>query len=306
MGKIAFVFSGQGAQKGGMGKDLAETSKAAADVFAMADSIRPGTSMQCFEGTAEELSVTSNTQPCLFCADLAAARALEETGITAHYLAGFSLGEIPALAFGGYLTDSQAFHFVLKRAKYMDLCAKKNPGTMYAALGLCAQDVEEVCLLSGDCYPVNYNEETQIVVSCRGEASEIFRDGIIAKGGKVLKLPVSGGFHSVMMDEARDLLEKEFKTLAFSKPSIPVFSNVTAAQYESPVQLFRQVNTPVLWYQLIRNLAALGVDTFIETGTGKILTNLIKKIKPDVTAFNVEDSWGLKYAKEVVLNDIKR
>lgn len=300
MGKIAFVFSGQGAQKSGMGRNLAETSKAAADVFNMADRIRPGTSLQCFNGTAKELALTCNTQPCLFCADLAAARALKEEGVTPHYLAGFSLGEIPALAFGGYLTDEVAFRFVVKRAKYMDLCGQKNPGIMYAALGLRAREVEDVCQLSSGCFPVNYNEETQIVVSCKAEAAKAFSDGIIAKGGRVLRLPVSGGFHSTMMNEARELLEKEFGMLTFSEPDIPVFSNVTAAQYESTAQLFRQVNTPVLWYQLIRNLAALGVDIFIETGTGRILANLIKKIVPDVRVFNVEDYKGVKYVKEVI------
>ena len=134
--KTAFLFSGQGAQYPGMGKEIAQTSRAAASLFQMADSIRPGTSLQCFSGTAEELKQTINTQPCLFCVDLAVAKVLRENNVIPDFLAGFSLGEIPALAFGGYLNEEEAFRFVVRRAQFMDECGKRNPGTMFAVLGL--------------------------------------------------------------------------------------------------------------------------------------------------------------------------
>ena len=132
MGKIAFIFSGQGAQYSGMGKDLYDNSPAAKALYEMADSIRENTSKQCFEGTMEELSKTVNTQPCIFTADLAAARALVEKGITPDCVAGFSLGEISALAFSGILSDEEAFRLVCKRGELMDKAATENPGAMAA------------------------------------------------------------------------------------------------------------------------------------------------------------------------------
>lgn len=302
MGKIAFVFSGQGAQYGGMGRALAMCSEGAAKVFAMADSIRPGTSTQCFEGTAEELRSTRNTQPCLFCVDLAAAEALSEKGIVPDYLAGFSLGEIPALAFGGYLSAEDAFQFVIKRAEQMDGCGKKYPGTMFAVLGLEGAEVESVCHGRDGWYPVNYNGKTQIVAACTLDSAEDFPAAVASKGGKVLKLAVSGGFHSPMMNEARRWLETEFLNLDFQQEKIPVFSNVTAQPYEGIELLFRQINSPVLWNDLILNLAKCGVDTFVEVGPGKILSNMIFKILPTAKILNVEDQKSLKNAQEVLQN----
>ncbi|MGI6727835.1 MAG: ACP S-malonyltransferase [Anaerovoracaceae bacterium] len=302
MDKIAFVFSGQGAQKSGMGKELKNCSKSASKIFEIADTIRPNTSIQCFEGSNEELSITRNTQPCLFCVDLAAAEALKERGITPDYLAGFSLGEIPALSFGGYLSVENAFQFVVKRAELMDECGKKYPGTMFAILGLEADAVETVCRSKEGCYPVNYNGKKQIVVACTKEAADQFPEMIVAQGGKALKLAVSGGFHSPMMNDARNGLETEFQNLKFSKPAIPVFSNTTAQLYENEQSLFRQINSPVLWYKLILNMAELGVDTFVEVGIGKTLSNMIKKIIPSATVLNVEDEKTLDKVQEVLKN----
>lgn len=127
MGRIAIVFSGQGAQYSGMGKELASCSEAAANVFKMADTIRPGTSKQCFEGSDEELQQTKNTQPCIFCVSYAAAVALAEKGIKADCAAGFSLGEVTALAYGGYLSEEEAFSFVTARALAMQESGKKIP-----------------------------------------------------------------------------------------------------------------------------------------------------------------------------------
>ena len=136
MGKIAFVFAGQGAQYSGMGQSLCEVSPAAKAVFDAADKLRPGTSEQCFTGTAEELSITKNTQPCLYCVDLAAAKALEEAGVTPDYVAGFSLGEIAALSFAGVFSEEQGFDFVCKRAEAMQKAGEENPGAMAAVLKL--------------------------------------------------------------------------------------------------------------------------------------------------------------------------
>lgn len=302
MGKIAFVFSGQGAQKSGMGKELAEVSQKAFEVFKMADTIRPGTSLQCFEGSKSELNSTQNTQPCLFCVDLAAAEALRERDIFPDYLAGFSLGEIPALSFSGYLTKEEAFQFVIKRAEYMESSGKVSPGTMFAVLGLDAKQVESICLSFEGCYPANYNGKTQIAVSCILESAKGFSEAVTAQGGRAIRLAVSGGFHSPMMNQARHDLEKEFSNLRFRKGKIPVFSNITAQPYDGEELLFRQVNSPVLWYELICNLKELGVDTFVEVGIGRTLCNLIQKIMPTALILNVEDGESLKNTEEVLKN----
>ena len=170
MGKIAFVFSGQGAQYSGMGKELYNNSPAAKSVYDMADSIRKGTSAQCFEGTTEELCKTVNTQPCVFTSDLAAARFLEEKGIKADCVAGFSLGEIAALAFSGILSDEEAFKLVCKRGELMDKAATENPGAMAAVMKITPEKVEEVCRGFDKTYPVNYHKRKRrgFLRGCKG------------------------------------------------------------------------------------------------------------------------------------------
>lgn len=178
MGKIAFVFSGQGAQYSGMGKELYNNSPAAKSVYDMADGIRKGTSAQCFEGTTEELCKTVNTQPCVFTADLAAARFLEEKGVKADCVAGFSLGEIAALAFSGILSDEEAFKLVCKRGELMDKAATENPGAMAAVMKITPEKVEEVCKGFDKTYPVNYNSPAQTVVATTNENAEPFCEAV--------------------------------------------------------------------------------------------------------------------------------
>ena len=161
MGKVAFLFAGQGAQHPGMCADLIESEAAARAVFDAADAVRPGTTEQCLSGTKEELSQTINTQPCVFAADLACARALEARGVTPDVVAGFSLGEVAALTFAGAYTDEQGFELVCHRAELMADAAEKNPGAMRAVVKLDSATVERLAAEAagedGACWPVNYN-----------------------------------------------------------------------------------------------------------------------------------------------------
>lgn len=290
MGKIAFIFSGQGAQYSGMGKELYEASPAAKAVYDMADSVREGTSKQCFEGSTEELCKTVNTQPCVFTADLAAAYALVEKGIKPDCVAGFSLGEIAALAFSKMLSDEEAFRLVCKRGELMDKAATENPGAMAAVMKITPQQVEEICSKFDKTYPVNYNSPAQTVVATTSENADKFCDAVKEAGGRAKLLAVSGAFHSPFMAEAADGLAEYMENVDFSEPETVIYSDVTAQPYEGDYKALvkAQVESPVKWQTIVENMVADGVDTFIEVGVGKTLTGLVKRINGDVKAFKIE------------------
>lgn len=295
MGKIALVFSGQGAQYSGMGKELYDCSPAAKAVFDMADSVRGGTSKQCFEGTAEELSVTVNTQPCVFTADLAAARAVLEKGIKPDCVAGFSLGEIAAIAFSGMLSDEEAFKLVCRRGELMDKAAKANPGAMLAVMKLSADKIEEICKRFDSTYPVNYNSPAQTVIATKEENVNALIDAFSEVKGRAKRLAVSGAFHSPFMAEAAQGLMEYMSGVELGAPEIPVYSNYTAKPYDGDYKALikAQVENPVRWQTIVENMAADGVDTIIEVGVGKTLTGLIKRINSDIKAVKVENKADL-------------
>lgn len=298
MGKIAFVFSGQGAQYPGMGQSLAEHSPAARAVFDLADSLRPGTSQQCFSGTAEELSITKNTQPCLYCVDLAAARALEEQGIQADFAAGFSLGEVAAATFSGIFSDEAGFDFVCKRAAAMQKAAEANPGSMAAVLKLSNEAVEALCKEFTQVWPVNYNCPGQLVVAGEAGQLEAFQSRVQEAGGRAKALAVSGGFHSPFMESAAQELAAELAGMELYPPRLPVYANFTAQPYGGNAHelLVEQVKNPVRWQETVEALAAQGVDIFFECGPGKTLCGLIKKTVKTAKVFQVQDEETLKAA----------
>ena len=303
MGKIAFVFSGQGAQAPGMGKELYECSAAAKAVFELCDSIRPGTSEQCFNGTKEELTVTANTQPDMFAVEVAAARALVEAGIQPDALAGFSLGEISALAFSGAVSLEDGFKLVCRRGELMQEASNAADSAMVAVVKLPPEKVEELAGQFDQVYPVNYNSPAQTVCAGLSSSMDGFKAAVKAAGGRALPLKVSGAFHSPFMSSAAKGLAEVLAPIEFGTPSCPLYSNVTAQPYEDGQfkdLLSRQVENPVRWQTIVENMIAAGVDTFIEVGPGKTLAGLIGKINSDVRALNVEDAESLKHTIEEV------
>ena len=299
MGKIALIFSGQGAQYTGMGKEICENSKAAKAVFDMADSIRPNTSNQCFSGDISELSITANTQPCVFTVDLAVARAVEELGIKVDCVSGFSLGEIAALAFSGMLSDEEAFNLVCKRGELMDKAAKANPGAMLAVMKLPANEIEKICSQFEDTYPVNYNSPAQTVVATKEENVDALIEAFSNAKGRAKRLAVSGAFHSPFMAEAAEGLMEYMEKVEFNEPNIPLYSNYTAKPYEGDYKALvkAQVENPVKWQTIVENMVSDGVDTFIEVGVGKTLTGLVKRIDGNVKAIKVENVADLEQLK---------
>lgn len=291
MGQIAFVCAGQGDQHPGMGRDLARQSAAAAAVFDRCDRLRPGTRVQCWEGTAEELRRTSNTQPCLFAVELAAAAFLAERGIVPDGLAGFSLGEVTASTLSGLFDEATGFRLVCRRGELMEAAAETADTAMAAVVKLTAEQVTDLCSGFSQVYPVNFNCPGQVSVSGLRDQMADFSAAVRAAGGRAIPLKVQGAFHSPFMAPAAE----QFAALLAETPrrarTLPLYSNLTARPYTDDVVdlLSRQICCPVRWEQLIRTMIADGFDTFYELGPGRTLTGLIRKIDPAVTARSVMD-----------------
>jgi [acyl-carrier-protein] S-malonyltransferase len=303
MAKIAFLFSGQGAQYVGMGKDLYDNFPAAKRVFEQADnSLNFKISSLCFEGPEDKLKETVNTQPAILTHSMACFSILKEEGILPDVVAGLSLGEYSALVAAESMNFEQAVPLVQKRGKFMQEAVPLGHGTMAAILGLDKEAIMEICQQAsgvGKVEAANFNCPGQIVIA--GEVKAVDRAVELAKqrGAKrAMILAVSAPFHCSLLKPAEEKLAKELDKVEIKNTKIPVVSNVNAdfIHEASDIKklLIKQVSSPVLWEDSIRKMIESGVDTFVELGPGKALTGFVKKVDKNLVTLNVEDTQSLK------------
>ena len=298
MGKIAFLFSGQGAQYVGMGKELYDNFNVAKKIYEEADStLGFEISKLSFEGNKAQLDETENTQPAILTASIAALKVLEEKGIEADVTAGLSLGEYTSLVYSGVFEFKEAVKLVKKRGRFMQEAVPQGKGAMAAVIGLGSEKTRQVCTDAskfGIVEPTNFNCPGQIAIA--GEVVAVEKAAEMARTAgarKVIMLQVSGPFHTSMLKPASDKLRLELENVKINDLKLPVITNVTADYINSKDEvkdlLTRQVMSSVLWEDTIRRMISDGVDTFVEIGPGKILSGFVKKIDRTLAIFNVED-----------------
>ncbi len=305
MGKLAFVFPGQGSQAAGMGRALAEAFPAARAVFDAVDAaLGEKLSTLCFEGPEEALRLTANTQPAILAVSAAAAAVLAEAGVAPDLVAGHSLGEYSALVCAGALGAADAARAVRARGTFMQEAVPAGQGAMSAVLGLAPERVKAVCdeaaAATGQVVsPANYNEPGQTVIAGAAAAVEAAGARLKEAGARrVLPLPVSAPFHCALMQPVRPRLEAVLRAVAFRAPRVPVVTNVEAKANADAARivplLVEQVTAPVRWIECVQELARQGVTRVVEVGPGKVLGGLVRRIDRSIEALHVEDPASLE------------
>ena len=305
---IAFVFPGQGAQYIGMAKEICSQYPKALEVFKLAsEALNIDMEEMVFNGDEETLKITENTQPAILTASIACLAPILDAGIEADFAAGLSLGEYAAHVYSGTLTFSEAVRLVKRRGKFMQEAVPAGVGAMAAIVGLGREELLKVCEQAkeyGVVEPANFNCPGQIVISGEVQAVEKASAMALEKGAKrAVPLPVSAPFHCSMLISAGDMLEIEMENVDIQNMKVPVVTNISGEiVQEGHVRqtLVQQVSNSVLWEDCVQTMIALGVDTFVEIGPGKVLSGFIKKINKDVTTLNVEDIASLEATLKVL------
>lgn len=307
---IAFIFPGQGSQTVGMGRALADAFPLCRRTFEEADAaLGDLISRMCFEGPAEQLTLTENTQPAILTVSVAAGRLLASRGFTPSFVAGHSLGEYSAHVAAETMSFADALRIVRRRGRYMQEAVPVGAGAMAAILGLDVERVAQACAdaAQGEVVsPANMNAPGQVVIA--GARDAVARAGERARqlGAKrVVPLPVSAPFHCALMKPAEERLAPELRALAVADPRVPVVANVDAEPKRDGASaieaLVRQVSMPVRWEASVRRLASEGVRAYVELGPGSVLSGLVRKIHRGATVVNVESPDGLA-AVEALFN----
>jgi [acyl-carrier-protein] S-malonyltransferase len=314
MGKIAFIFPGQGSQFSGMGKDACENYASAREMFESIDKIaRRSISQLCFEGSDEDLKQTINSQPAILAVSLALLEAVKaETGLKPDFVAGHSLGEYSALYAAGVIELDALVKLVSKRAELMN---SAPAGSMSAVLGMDEAKINELVEKAGSegiICAANYNTPDQTVIS--GEAKAVEAANEIAKqlGAKrVIPLAVSGAFHSPLMQPLSEEFAPYVNATAINDAQVPVVTNVDAKatidKAELAPKMVKQMYSSVYWTQSVNAMVTAGVDTFVEIGPGKVLSGMIKKIAKEAKVYNACDAESigkLKDVKELIASQV--
>ncbi len=308
---LAVVFPGQGSQYVGMGRALYEVSDRARQIFEQAEAVcgQPIKKL-CFEGPVEELTRTENLQPALTAVNLAVWEVLRERGLRPDFLAGHSLGEYAALAAAEVISTEDAFKLVKARGEVMARAGEVAPGSMYAVIGLSREKLEPLLQEApGRVYLANHNSPEQIVISGEAEAAEIVARRAREAGARVVKLKVSGAFHSPLMAPAAEEFQKYLSRTEFQPPKIPVVLNVTAAPEKDPekirTHMIQQMLSPVRWVESIHYMFQAGVRIFLEAGPKQVLSGLIRKTlkNADIRILQVEDPDTLEEALKILASE---
>ncbi len=310
--KIGFVFPGQGSQIVGMGKDLYEISEATKNIYDIADeTLGRSISKLCFEGPEEDLKQTVNTQPALVTTSIALMEALrEKLNIVPDYVAGHSLGEYCAMFSAGVMSLETTLKAIQKRA---DLMNEVKSGAMAAVLNATEEQIQKAIeegLKVGYVDVANYNSPVQVVLTGDNDAVKSASDYLLANGvRRVVPLAVSGAFHSKFLENAGAEFEKYVAEIELNDAQVPVFTNVDAEPTldaeEFRKKMPKQIYSSVYWTQTIQKMHEEGVDTFIEIGSGKVLSGLIKKIVPEAIVYNVSDKSSLEATVNALMEPVK-